>query len=403
MSAALDIVPDVGTVLGAGAVVCARPPRETYGVLPGDRHAQDALSAPPIAIAGAAPVICSAGAATAMGLELVRAAGLPVSPDIRTYRSPDEYRAHLQSAARAGSRLALQHVHPEDEVPGSACLVRPATMRFLNNKGNLAALVDRGYLPRRRLIDASRAAAAIAGCGDRWVLKAAIDVSNGGGYDVLLHRGGPDPGPDLPEFGRRCARLILEEYLDAAVNWCLHFCVDVRGRVRWLGSTEQVVAEDGHFLGGWVGEMVQPHPEVVEACRAVVERAAELGYRGFCGIDAMRTVEGRTRIYDLNFRLNGSTPGLLLFNALGRDATERRCGLWRSWSRPGPLRELCQQLIRPIEDGILVPAAMYDPSETDDPNGTAMLYGLMLAGGREELRAMAAELETSSLMRSPAA
>src|SRR5436305_12706194 len=79
------------SVFGPGAVLTARLPRSDTGANTADPHLCDAYTGPIMAIADATPVICSAGVASPCGLDLLGAAGVPVSREIRTYRTAQEF------------------------------------------------------------------------------------------------------------------------------------------------------------------------------------------------------------------------------------------------------------------------------------------------------------------------
>jgi hypothetical protein len=374
----------LASVLGEGAVFCPRPPYGGYGILPMDLHIQDGLTGAQLAVAGSMPVICSAGVATRVGLELLAAAGHPVSGELRTYRDEWEYRALIASAVDAGERLVLQHVHPEQDVPRSRYWISRDLLSFLNNKGNLAALVDSRHVPDRRLVAASALPGALVGPFPPTVVKAATNRSSGGGYGVVLCR---DPRVlDLPQpaFGG-CERVVVEEHLKLVSNWCLHYCATGSAAVTYLGATEQVVDERGRYLGGWLHRDVRPDPEIVTVCTSVVERAVAMGYHGFCGLDAGRTEEGRVVVFDLNFRVNGSTPPLLLFNALEGAGARCVCGRWQSWSYEGSLCRLADIIATMVQSRRLLPIASYSPEATRNGPGRAVVWGLMLGEDPDEI------------------
>src|SRR5215207_5005489 len=124
------------SVFGPKAVLTARLPMSDTGANTADPHLCDAYTGPIAAIAGETPVICSAGVATPCGLDLLGAAGVPVSREIRTYRTTEEFRRLVGDVIANGERLLCQHVHDEDEVPAEACMVAPDLLRYLNNKAN---------------------------------------------------------------------------------------------------------------------------------------------------------------------------------------------------------------------------------------------------------------------------
>ena len=243
-----------------------------------------------------------------------------------------------------GERLLCQHVHDEVEVPADACLVAPALLRYLNNKANLPAIVGADGAPRRSSISPGDVAA--LGVDESWVLKVCSDDSSGGGFGVYVHQAGTAIAQ--PGFVQPGAELIVEEYLDLVENWCVHFCVEAIGAPRLLGATEQLISATGAYGGSRVGGTVLPRA-AAELCQAVAERARELGFIGYCGIDTGLTSSGELRVFDLNFRINASTPPLLVLNAIaasrgpprgraagaGRHtATTDRCPTSSSASRP---------------------------------------------------------------------
>lgn len=299
------------SVFGPGAVLTARLPRSDTGANTADPHLCDAYTGPIMAIADQTPVICSAGVASPCGLDLLAAAGVPVSREIRTYRTTEDFQRLVGDVVDNGERLLCQHVHDEDEVPAEACLVAPALLRYLNNKANLPAIVGTGGAPRRTPI--SPADVTTLGVDEPWVLKVCSEDSSGGGYGVYVHQAGSAIAQ--PSFVQPGAELIVEEYLDLVENWCVHFCVEAIGAPQLLGATEQLISATGAYGGSRVGASALP-PAAAELCQSVAERARELGFIGYCGIDTGLTSSGELRVFDLNFRINASTPPLLVLNAI---------------------------------------------------------------------------------------
>ena len=172
------------------------------------------------------------------------------------------------------------------------------------------------------------------------------------------------------------AELIVEEYLDLVENWCVHFCVEAIGGPRLLGATEQIISATGAYGGSRVGGTVLP-PAAAELCQAVAERARELGFIGYCGIDTGLTSSGELRVFDLNFRINASTPPLLVLNAIAasRGPSWEGRGRWQTYRHGGSLPELVKQLDSVYPDGALVPIASYDPAFTANGCGTLAAVG----------------------------
>jgi hypothetical protein len=371
------------SAFGPGAVLTARLPLSDTGANTADPHLCDAYTGPIMAIADQTPVICSAGVASPCGLSLLAAAGLPVSREIRTYRTAEDFRGLVGDVLANGERLLCQHVHDEDEVPAEACMVAPALLRYLNNKAHLPAIVGPDGAPRRSSIGPADVAALRV--EESWVLKVCSDDSSGGGYGVYVHQAGSAIA--LPSFVQPGAELIVEEYLDLVENWCVHFCVEAIGAPRLLGATEQLISATGAYGGSRVGGTDLP-PAAAELCQAVAERARELGFIGYCGIDTGLTSSGELRVFDLNFRINASTPPLLVLNALAasRGPSWEGRGRWQTYRRSGSLTDLVKRLEAVYPDRALVPIASYDPAFTANGGGPSLLSALLIGDDEQELR-----------------
>jgi hypothetical protein len=364
-------------------VLTARLPLSETGANTADPHLCDAYTGPIMAIADQTPVICSAGVASPCGLDLLAVAGVPVSREIRTYRTSEEFHRLVAEVIGNGERLLCQHVHDEDDVPAEACLVAPPLLRYLNNKANLPAIVGVDGAPRRTSISPDDVAS--LGVDEFWVLKVCSDDSSGGGYGVYVHqKGAPITHPSFVQPG---AQLIVEEYLELVENWCVHFCVEAIGGPRLIGATEQLISATGAYAGSRVGGTVLP-PAAAKLCQAVAERARELGFIGYCGIDTGLTSSGELKVFDLNFRINASTPPLLVLNALAasRGPSWEGRGRWQTYRHDGSLPDLINRLEAVYPDGALVPIASYDPAFTANGPGASLLSALLLGDDEQELQ-----------------
>jgi hypothetical protein len=371
------------SVFGPGAILTARLPRSEAGANTADPHLCDAFTGPIMAIADQTPAICSAGVASPCGLELLTAAGIPFSREIRTYRTTEDFHRLVGDVLDNGERLLCQHVHTEDEVPAEACLVEPSLLRYLNNKANLPAIVGPDGAPRRSSIGLEDVAT--LGVDESWVLKVCSDESSGGGFGVYVHQAGSAIA--RPNFVQPGAELIVEEYLDLVENWCVHFCVEAIGAPRLIGATEQIISATGAYGGSRVGGTVLP-PAAAELCQGVAERARELGFIGYCGIDTGLTSSGELRVFDLNFRINASTPPLLVLNAISasRGPSWAGRGRWQTYRLNGSLPDLVKRLETVYPDRALVPIASYDPAFTANGPGPSLLSALLIGDDEQDLR-----------------
>jgi hypothetical protein len=375
------------SVFGPGAVLTARLPPSEAGANTADPHLCDAYTGPIMAIADETPVICSAGVATPCGLELLAAAGVPLSREIRTYRTGEDFQRLVGDVMSNGERLLCQHVHDEDEVPAEACLVAPDLLRYLNNKANLPAIVGVEGAPRRTPIRPEDVATLRV--DESWVLKVCSDESSGGGYGVYVHQAGGAIAQ--PIFVQPGAELIVEEYLDLVENWCVQFCVEAIGTPRLLGATEQLISATGAYGGSRVGGTVLP-PAAAALGQAVAERARELGFIGYCGIDTGLTSSGEVKVFDLNFRINASTPPLLVLNAIAASRGDRweGRGRWQTYRHSGSLPDLVKRLEAVYPERALVPIASYDPAFTANGSGVSLLSALVIGDDEEELQRLVA-------------
>lgn len=371
------------SVFGPGAVLTARLPLSDTGANTADPHLCDAYTGPIMAIADATPVICSAGVASPCGLDLLEAAGVPMSREIRTYRTAEVFGRLVGEVIGNGERLLCQHVHREDEVPAEACMVAPTTLRYLNNKANLPAIVGPEGAPGRSPISAEDVPA--LSVDESWVLKVCSDDSSGGGFGVYVHQAGTAIAQ--PKFVQPGADLIVEEYLDLVENWCVHFCVEAIGAPRLIGTTEQLISATGAYGGSRVGGTVLP-AAAAELCQTIAERARELGFIGYCGIDTALTASGEIKVFDLNFRINASTPPLLVLNAIAESHGPSWAGRgrWQTYRHDGSLPELVKRLKRVYPEGALVPVASYDPAFTANGSGPSLLSALLIGHDEQDLR-----------------
>ena len=371
------------SVFGPGAVLTARLPVSEAGANTADPHLCDAFTGPIMAIADQTPAICSAGVASPCGLDLLDRAGIPFSREIRTYRTTEDFHRLVGEVIANGERLLCQHVHDEDDVPAEACMVAPDLLRYLNNKANLPAIVGPEGAPSRRSIDVEDVAE--LSVDESWVLKVCSEESSGGGFGVFVHQAGRPFA--RPAFVRPGAELVVEEYLDLVENWCVHFCVEAIGEPRLIGATEQLISATGAYGGSRVGGTDLP-PAAAALAQTAVERARKLGFIGYCGIDTGLTSSGELRVFDLNFRINASTPPLLVLNAIAatRGPSWEGRGRWQAYRHAGSLAELVKRLDAVYPDGALIPIASYDPAFTANGPGPSVLSALLVGDDEQDLR-----------------
>ena len=357
-------------ILGDGVAFNPVPCFEQSTWLPPARADCDALTMAQLVLAGDTPIVCHAAAATPRTLRLLADAGHAPPRRARTYTTRAEYRAVLDSLAREGWRIAVTHAQADHVLPDDRLLVPNALLRSLNDKGELERVAP-APAARRRIPAAEFAALDVPALP--CVVKVASRQSSGAGFGVRVCR-------TRHEFRRAQVELapapavVLEEWLDIAVSWCVQFVVAPDGAVAFLGAAEQVIDADGRWWGNWI-DGIAPDT-VVRLGRAAAKAGAERGYRGVVGIDVARCADGRLRVLDANFRFNGSTVALLFQDALvARGLPVVRS---RGFAFDGSFEEM-ERAIRGAR-AFLLPTGAWDPAE-----GPPRIRALVAGASREEV------------------
>ena len=103
--------------------------------------------------------------------------------------------------------------------------------------------------------------------------------------------------------------IIVSEFIkNAAQNYCVQFYVNKAGDVTLVGTTTQLVTEEGNYLGGLIHYRETDMSKFFEMIAAVGQYAHSSGYFGFIGFDVLEDKDGELYAIDANFRINGSTP-----------------------------------------------------------------------------------------------
>jgi hypothetical protein len=113
--------------------------------------------------------------------------------------------------------------------------------------------------------------------------------------------------------------IIVSEFVkDALQNYCVQFYVNKAGDITLIGTTSQLVTEEGNYLGGLIHYRETDMSKFFEMIAAIGQYAHQQGYFGFIGFDVLEDKDGQLYMIDANFRVNGSTPMCLQRNILLR-------------------------------------------------------------------------------------
>lgn len=358
--------------------------------LPSAPAVLDSLTGGQLTIAGDLPVVCSQGFGTAAARELIALGGLDLAPSQVRYRAGDELAALAKAAAEYGGTVVMQHAWPPAALGGVQPWIGLDLLQYLNDKANLAELVQAAHCPPRDVVDRA-AFFDREDCRLPLVLKVVTDQSNGGGCGVMICRTAEDLREAAAFFGR-CDRIVVEEMLEIARNPCLNFAVMPDGEARYLGFADQDLTSEGKYRGNWM-DFDAPIPQsAVEIALEPVRRGAAMGYRGVAGVDLAFTADGSVYALDLNFRLNGCTPMILLAERV-RARTAAKVIHFRKLQGALGAVELVAALNPYVVSGRVIPLSLFDPMAAGYGEEPASAQALIVGASRGEVLAAEAEIE----------
>jgi hypothetical protein len=353
------------------------------------RHNRDVVSARPIAVAADTPVICSAGGTDPTLLAVLRDGGLPVSTDLREFRTEAEFGRRVREAIGDGLRISMEYPQPTTLCPDDRAVKTAQLVGYLNNKASISTFVDPRFQARRSVVP--RAQLAEATPADKsWVLKAATNAAHGGSLDVYLHQAGEQL--TLPAFTDVLSEFVIEQYLQIRHNWGIQLFIGVDAQARLLAITEQRVDTTGIYVGGIFGLVTPPPTELLAECFAIAQRAADIGYRGLCSLDCAQSRDGQLVMLDLNFRITSGTIPLLALQSVRPDAFDQPAESTKL-TVAAPIAELLAGLRPALAAGGLVIIAGHDTARTDNPIRQSTLQLLVFGDDPDEVAVRRRTLE----------
>lgn len=315
---------------------------------------------------------------------LLELAGVDFPKGTMPYDSTESLPGIARDLSRKGRRLALQHSTPV-KIPGVAWLVPPGTLSQLNDKARLARYVPIDHLPHRIVLSPGE----IDPCVEPpfrlpLVLKASSAYSSGAGYDVRICRSMDDWRGAIAFFRGKAGALnglVVEHFLNFKATWCGNLAVTAEG-CSWLGAAQQVTSDAGAYLGNWCGRGYEPPDAAQPLLLGIAERARQMGYVGIAGMDFGLTEDGRLLVFDLNFRINGCTPQLLL-HASHPTFRHMAVSLFSKLTTNLAAKEIVRLAASLIEAGELLPLGLFDRGR--HPAGSPFsVISFLLAGPSNE-------------------
>lgn len=382
-------------VYGPRRVYAPRAHPMTCDWISRDAMLLDALTGNQLCVAGAMPVVCSAGSVVPAATDLLAESGIAPAASPLIYRGAVEALGQVARAAAGGAKVVLQHAYPPGALPPEAQWIDPQLLAYLNNKANLAELVPAPHVPRRMV----RPRDALFAGPDRpkppVVFKCATNLSTGGGAAVAVCRTDLDIADAARTFDH-CADVVVEEYLSIARNPCLHYAAMSDGTVRYLGFADQDITDAGRYRGNWIALGEELPERIVDLGLVAARRGADLGYRGFIGIDVAMLDDGRALVLDLNFRVNGSTAPILLAPAI-LDAFGQGTLHFRTFTAQCSFDDMIRAARATRQGDRLFLLAAFDPTAAGHPGAPPRLVALVRAESQNQVLAIEAELATLGL------
>ena len=346
-----------------------------------------------LTILGGMHVLCSAGVATDAGLTLLREIGFEMEAELVIYTDAGDRQIKMRKLAAQGLIFIDQHVQPDASLHPGVSWVDPSLLSSLNNKRNLSKWVPAEYLPTREVCElASLSRIALQPKRFPLVIKAVTEASCGGGYGVRICHNESEID-EARHYFSSCDSVIVEDYLAMHKNLCVNYAVFADGRIEYLGAAQQIINDKLHYLGNWLEPPGGQTSRLIEVGYEIMHKAYQHGYRGFAGFDAAVREDGSFHIYDLNFRFNGSTAPLLLYDALAKH-TGLPIARNASWKCKSSFDDMIKSLRQAVEKCQLIPINTFDPTVCNEnynpePQVKALLFGASKEDINEKERELA--------------
>jgi hypothetical protein len=143
-----------------------------------------------------------------------------------------------------------------------------------------------------------------------YLIKTSHGLSGEGTYIIRSHN---DLNYCLAELNKYLKinlleTIIVSEFVKREVhNYCVQFYVNQQGDISLIGVTQQLVSDEGNYLGGLI-DYTDDLSKFFQMIASVGKYAHQKGYFGVIGFDVLEDNEGKLYAIDVNFRINGSTP-----------------------------------------------------------------------------------------------
>jgi len=353
-----------------------------------DDYRLDANTGVILTALGDMPIVCHQNAATDSIVKFLRHAGLEPSSKITTYETEAEAVAIAQDHIRRGEKLVYFYPPPSPLDSSEGLLVPVPLYNWLNDKANLAYLVDVKFLPRHRIVATNDLFQLLDYLpGEKVFIKACNPGASGSGKDVIYCPDHESRVKALKWMETRLKGLSgirIEEEVAVGSCWCLSMAV-LESEVRYLGAATQLFSEPAKQCGSRIDPDDLPSEMVVSIAMAIAWRAHKMGFRGVAGFDIGINSDGHPYVFDLNFRIAGSTMQVLL-----HESTVKRTGarISQSWRRmvKGTLAPSLECISDFVRRGQFLPISLFEIMPATD--GKSIIAGMIVASTLDEIESI---------------
>lgn len=219
------------------------------------------------------------------------------------------------------------------------------------------------------------------------ILKLSHGYSGTGNY-FLTHKADEFDACGVIRKNWPGARTVRTEIIGSVRgDYCAQFYLTRHGDIRWIGATDQVFDTRGRWNGA--GIQAESQPELLDRLLPVVRPVAEYlharGYFGLTGVDILRDTSDRLYVIDLNPRINGSTPFLLMFLAM-RDRGLSAGRYYAGVHYEGNAGALLEAAERPRANEEIVVLSYFESPDTDTTECHVAVFGETLTACRQTFR-----------------
>jgi len=112
---------------------------------------------------------------------------------------------------------------------------------------------------------------------------------------------------------------VITEFVDIQRNIACHFFIHPSGEITWIGSNENVLLPNGEWsTDSTIIMSEQEHLKEIQLpfVQDVARYARQNGFWGFCGCDVLFDASGKGYLVDVNPRVTGTSPALMIAKLL---------------------------------------------------------------------------------------